>query len=251
MFIGGKQIGYECLKILLKNGIIPSLVIANTDDKGDMPWHDSVANLAKKNNLSLTTADMLKSKALKAKIMQIKPEIIFCIGSTAYIPESILSSAKIGTINIHPALLPKYRGRYSTVHAIFNGEKTTGVTLHWMNDRIDAGPIIMQEKFPILPEDTGKTVYNKFTKTGVKLFSKFLKKYLMKMSIPAKNQNEKQATYYPKGLPNNGNIDWNWSGKKIYNFIRAMTFEPFPPVTFKIGKKTMIIIDEKYIKDIK
>lgn len=250
VFIGGKQIGYECLKVLLNNGVVPSLVITNPDDNGDITWHDSVADLAKKNNLQFTNAKKLKSKKLKTKLTQINPEIIFCIGSTVFIPKSILKSAKIGTVNIHPALLPKYRGRYSTVHAIFNGEKITGVTLHWMNEKIDAGPIILQESFPILPEDTGKSVYDKFTKIGVRLFSKFLKNYLTNSIIPAKDQNEKLATYYPKGLPNGGNIDWDWSGKKIYNFIRAMTFEPFPPVTFKIGKKTMIIADKKYIKEL-
>ena len=53
------------------------------------------------------------------------------------------------------------------------------------------------------------------------------------------------------GLPNDGNIDWNWNGLQIYNFIRSMTFEPFPPASFYIGKKKMVIVEEKYFKGFK
>ena len=251
VFIGGKEIGYECLKILLKKDLTPQLVISNSDDTGIDTWHKSLVKLCRKNRLKVVNGTRLKEKIILSEIKKIKPEIIFCIGSTQLIPDSILQVPKTGTINIHPALLPKYRGRFSTVHAIFNGDKVTGATLHWMNNDMDAGPIISSKKIKISKNDTAKTLYEKFTKTGVILFRAFLKSLIEEEKIISRKQNETEATYFPKGLPNNGEIDWNWNGNKIYNFIRAMTFEPFTPASFMLGRKKMVIVEEKYFKGYK
>ena len=150
----------------------------------------------------------------------------------------------MGCLNIHPAFLPQYRGRYSTAHAIFNGENHTGVTLHWMDEGTDTGPIIFQAPIAIEPDDTAKSLYQKFIIEGEKLFLKFLDLWLAKKSIPSRNQDNSLATYYPKALPNNGKIDWAWPGEKIKNFIRAMTFEPYPPIEINIQDKVMIIVDD-------
>ena len=83
---------------------------------------------------------------------------------------------------------------------------------------------------------------------GGKQFQKFLEFWLSGKPIPSKPQDESHATYYPKGLPNLGELDWSWPSEKIRNFIRAMTFEPYPPAHFKIGDKHMVIRDENYFK---
>lgn len=248
VFIGGKQIGVNCLKQLLAHGVIPLIIIANLDDEGKESWHESLVACAIKNNIPVLKKTKINSSNTINTIKKLSPEIIFCIGGTQLIPEAVLKIPPQGTINIHPALLPKYRGRYSTPHALFNGEKKTGVTMHFMDEKLDSGPIISQKIIPINKTDTAKSLYDKFTDIGEALFIQFLSDWLKGKKISKKPQNEKKASYYPKGLPNNGEIDWTWSGKKIYNFIRAMTFEPFPPVSFKIGNKKMIIVDEKYLK---
>jgi hypothetical protein len=127
IYIGGKQIGVNCLRILLKKGIRPELVIANMDDNGQDTWHESIVKLSKKSNLSLIQNTRLSDKKLQKQIIESNADIIFSIGGTHLIPEVILKAPKLGCFNIHPALLPKYRGRYSTVHALFNGEKNIDV----------------------------------------------------------------------------------------------------------------------------
>lgn len=249
VFIGGKQIGKNCLELLLKYKIKPDLVIGNKDDKGeDDSVHESMLKFAKNNKLKIIDKPVKDSEVIEM-IKSASPEIIFSIGGMQIIPKELIDTPKLGVLNIHPALLPKYRGRYSTVHAIFNGEKETGVTVHWMNEGLDSGPIIMQKSYPIEDNDTAKEVYNKFTKVGTALFEDFLKLWISGKKITIAPQDEKQATYYPKGLPNDGKIDWNWNGEQIRNFIRAMTFEPYPPVDFNLGNKKMVIIDEKYFKN--
>jgi len=248
IFIGGKQIGVNCLKQLLENGIIPKLVIGNMDDNGEDTWHQSLIKVAEKKSLNVIKNKKVKDAEVIKKIKKINPEIIFCIGGTEIIPKEVLATPKLGCLNIHPALLPKYRGRYSTAHAIFNGEEYTGVTVHYMDEGIDSGPIIMQERMKIEENDTAKSLYDKFTLVGEKLFIKFLDMWLSGKDIPSIPQDESQATYFPQELPNKGEIDWSWRGKKIRDFIRSMTFEPFPPANFKIGDKKMVIVDEKYFK---
>lgn len=248
VFIGGKQIGVDCLRVLVRKGIIPKLVIGNLDDTGKDTWHESLVRIAKELKVSTIKKTKVKDPSVLNRIKKNKPEVIFCIGGTQMIPQQVLDIPKMGCLNIHPALLPKYRGRYSTVHALFNGEKYIGVTAHWMDDGIDSGPILFQTKFKVADSDTAKTIYDKFTDVGTQLFTKFIDFWIKGRKIRARPQSEKAATYFPKGLPNNGEIDWSWDGQKILRFIRVMTFEPFPPTTFKIGDKEMVIIDKKYFK---
>lgn len=250
-FVGGKQIGADCLKYLLEKNIFPQLIIANLDDNGRNTWHESLVKIAQRAKLLTVKKKRVSDPEIIERIKKIDPEIIFCIGGTQLIPREVLNIPKLGCINIHPALLPKYRGRFSTVHAIANGEKYTGVTIHWMNQSIDSGPIIMQERFPIDKNDTAKSLYDKFTKVGLKLFKEFVRIWLTSQKIPSIAQNETKSSYYPKGLPNEGQINWSWSGKRIRDFIRSMTFEPFPPAEFTIGNKKMVVVDKKYFKGFK
>ena len=238
IFIGGKQIGVNCLRRLLEKNVRPQLVMGNPDDKGeDSILHHSLLKLAEEKNLKIIHEKKLNNPELIELFKTIQPEIIFCIGGVRLIPPNMLKIPRLGCLNIHPALLPKYRDRYSTAHSIFNGDKSTGVTIHWMDEGIDSGPIILQESIVIEQDDTARSLWEKFTVEGEKLFVKFLDFWLAGNSIPSKAQDEKLATYYPKALPNGGEIDWSWSGEKIRNFIRAMTFEPFPPARFKISRR--------------
>ena len=246
VFIGGKQIGVNALRTLLAHEMSPELVVTNLDDDGVDTWHESLVRVAREANLPLITGRKVRDPEIVERIKNIDPDIIFCIGGMQIIPEELLKIPKLGTLNIHPALLPKYRGRFSTAHAIFNGEEYTGATVHWMDEGLDTGPIILQEKFAITQDDTARTVYDKFTETGTKLFEDFLVILESGEKIIATPQDESIATYYPKEMPGNGKIDWSWDGSKIERFIRAMTFEPFPPPEFMIGEKKMVIIDERY-----
>lgn len=246
VFIGGKQIGANCLRYLLANGIKPALVVGNTDDTGIDTWHHSLVKVAQEHGILTISGKKVSSTDVTQKIINIKPDIICCIGGTQLIPPSVLGCSRLGCLNIHPAMLPHYRGRFSTVHAIFNGEKETGVSAHWMDEGIDSGPLIMQKRMEITDDDTAKTLYDKFTILGEEIFISIINKWLKGEDISGTPQDERKASYYPKGLPNNGELDWNWSGEKIRNFIRAMTFEPFPPATFNIGKKKMVIVDERH-----
>lgn len=238
----GKRFGNQVLKYMI-NSHPPEYLIPNLDDKGkDNNLYESTIKIAKKAGLKI-----LNNKKLLKLCEKNTYDYIICAGTTIIIPKEILNACKKGAINFHPSLLPKYRGRYSTVHAIFNGEKISGVTCHWINSEIDKGQIIDQKKIKIENFHTAKDLYENFTDEAFKLFKIVFKKILNNKKINSK-KSIFSTKYEKKNFPNKGEIDWNWNGKKILNFIRSMTYEPFEPPNFKLGKKKYYIVEEKLLK---
>ncbi len=241
----GKKIGYECLKFLIKIKKKPKIVILNDDDNGkDNLFHKSCLKLAKSNKIDCLR--LKKRKNFYKKFHNL--DYVFCLGSTKIIPNDILKIVKIGSINIHPSILPKYRGRYSTVNAILNGERVTGLTIHWIGKEIDYGNIIKTKKIIIKNDYTAKDLYNKFTSEGISEFKKLFRKILKNKKIPSKKIKNIYPKYTKKKLPYNGVINWHWKGQRILNFIRALTHEPFEPPKFFLGKKSFYVVEKNLIK---
>ncbi len=245
IFIGGKQLGYNCLNFLLKKKNKPIFLIPNLDDNGkDNIFNKSIKKLAKKKKIRIINLRNLSRILDKKKIII---DVIFCLGSSQIIPRKILEKSTMGALNIHPSLLPKYRGRYSIPHAIFAGEKYSGISTHWIGKKIDTGRVISQVKIKIKNQDTAETVYKKFTSIATAEFRKLYFRIIKNINFNYKKINFKSSKYKKKSLPNNGMIDWRWSGEKILRFIRSMLHEPFPPPKLKIGLKDYFIVSEKYL----
>ena len=239
----GKKLGNLVLEHMIKINP-PKYLIPNLDDLGrDNRLYKSTIKIAKQKKIKILNNKKLL-KLINSK--KVKFDYIICAGTTIIIPNEILNKLKVGAINFHPSLLPKYRGRNSTLHAIFNGDKFTGVTCHWINTKIDHGKIIKQKKITIKPYHTGKDVYDFFTIEAFKIFKIIFKKIIHKKKISSKKMIVK-TKYVNKHFPNKGEINWNWSGKKILNFIRCMTYEPFEPPKFNLGNKTFYVVEKNLI----
>ena len=195
IFVGGKRLGFETLAFLSKKNFKPLCVVPNKDDNGrDNVFNKSVVKLAKSKNFKIVQLKGLYNFLKKNKF---NIDVIFCLGSTKILPQEIVKIPKIGTLNIHPSLLPKYRGRYSLVHAISEGEKYTGLTSHWIGKEIDLGNIISKKKIKILNDDTGGTLYKKFTDGAILEFKKIFNKIINKEKIITYKQ-KKGTTHYKK-----------------------------------------------------
>lgn len=217
--------GYECLMSMVNDNINPMFVAVNSDKTAD-----SISELCKENNIP-----MIRNLD---DVLSYDVDIIFSIGFGKILKKDILCLPKYGVINAHPAPLPKYRGRYPTLHAILNGEKEHGVTFHYMDEDIDTGDIILQKKFPIEPNATGLTLFYKTWSLIVSEFRNLIKEVDSGIIPKGIKQNEEEATYFKKELPNNGFIDLTWSEDKIDRFIRAFYFPPYEPAKIKIGTNT-------------
>ena len=249
IFVGGKRLGYETLNFLIKKNFKPLCVVPNKDDNGlDNKFNKSLVKLAKSKKIKIVKLKSL-SNFLKTspKLFKESLDVIFCLGSTLILPQDIIKAPKIGTLNIHPSLLPKYRGRYSLVHAIHEGEKYSGLTSHWIGEEIDLGEIISQKKIKIMDEDTGGSLYKKFTDNAIIEFKKIFTKIIKGNKIKTYKLRKSTTIYKKKHFPNNGKLNWSWNGKKIYNFLRAMIHEPFPPPEIKIGSKSYYLVSKNLI----
>ncbi|MFI4940917.1 MAG: formyltransferase family protein, partial [Burkholderiales bacterium] len=148
------NIGVRCLKVLLARGVDVALVVSHTDNPAETIWFESVAALCKEQAIPCITPEDPKSPELLAQVQKLQPDFIFSFYYRHMLPTGLLETAKYGAYNMHGSLLPKYRGRVPVNWAVLHGETETGVTLHEMVAKPDAGAIVAQTAVPILPDDT-------------------------------------------------------------------------------------------------
>jgi methionyl-tRNA formyltransferase len=167
------------------------------------------------------------------------PDLIFSFYYRSMISEEILSVPRLGAFNMHGSLLPKYRGRVPINWAVLNGEKETGVTLHHMVKRADAGDIVDQEAVLIGSEDTAQDVFRKCVQAARLVLERQLEA-LEAGTAPRRKQDESQATTFGGRKPEDGRIDWTQSADRIYNLVRAVT-SPYPGAFTTVNGKKLLV----------
>ncbi len=146
------------------------------------------------------------------------------------IPKRIIELFPKGIINLHPSLLPKYRGPAPIQWAILNGENETGVSIIYLTEELDAGDILLQEKVKILPEDNAETLSNRLSIIGAELLERAIRLIELDNVNPIPQEKLGQPTYAPKIEPEMGKIDWDTKNRDIVNKIRALV--PWPKAYF-------------------
>ncbi len=173
------------------------------------------------------------------KIEELKPDLVIVASYGKIIPKKILEIPKYGALNVHPSLLPKYRGPSPIQTTIINGDKKTGVTIILMDEKIDHGPILAQQEWKIpnsndqipnksqipMTKITYEELNKKLAELGVKLLIEIIPKWI-NGEIKAKPQDDSKATYTKILKRENGKIDWSKPDREIERQIRA--FNPWP-----------------------
>ena len=173
-------------------------------------------------------------------IASLNADLIVVCGYKYIIPKEVFTLPKFGTTNIHPSYLPVHRGQHVINWAIINGENETGVTIHFIDEGIDTGDIILQKKVPILFEDTAKTLHDKIYREACELLIYLLNCVASGKQIKRKKQDATKASYLKPRVPEDGRINWDKSGLEIYNLIRALV-KPWPGAYSCIRGKKIII----------
>ena len=240
VFLGGRPLGARCLREMISRKLDIRLVVPNNDEFEEPLWFDSTAQIAKDAGLRVVRTARINSE-LVDEIRAMHPDAILSIFFQQILKRPILEAARLGCFNVHFAPLPRYRGFYPQMHAIINGEAVHGVTMHFMDEGIDTGDIVIQKSLPVLPTDTGKSLYMRCVDVGFDVFQTGLE-CILREAIPRIPQDHQKATYYRKEIPNNREIDWSKSPEEILRFIRALTFAPFPPPYFRIGAQNFEVM---------
>jgi len=237
------NVGYECLDALITRGENVIGVLTHEDDPKEQIWFRSVATLARSHGIPVYTPESVNTSLWTTRIREIAPDIIFSFYYRNLISEEILAVPRLGAFNMHGSLLPKYRGRVPINWAILHGEKETGVTLHHMVKRADAGDIVDQEAVPIGPEDTAFDIFKKVTLAARKVLERSIDA-IKDGTAPRTKQNDSQATTFGGRKPEDGRIDWTESSERIYNLIRAVT-HPFPGAFTEVNGTRLFIWEAK------
>jgi UDP-4-amino-4-deoxy-L-arabinose formyltransferase/UDP-glucuronic acid dehydrogenase (UDP-4-keto-hexauronic acid decarboxylating) len=234
------NMGLAGLEALTRHGYDIAAVFTHEDDPDENCWFGSVKNWALQKNVPVYTTEEVNSPDWIAKIAAVNPDIIFSFYYRKMIGREILDLPKIGAFNLHGSFLPAYRGRCPVNWVIINGETQSGVTLHYMIDKPDAGDIVGQKAVAIDFSDTAKTLYDKLCGAAKDLLDEVLP-LIDKGEISRRKQDLKAGSYYGGRRPEDGRIDWNKSADEIYNLIRAVT-EPYPGAFALLNNDEKIII---------
>ncbi|HEY1268650.1 MAG TPA: formyltransferase [Candidatus Binatia bacterium] len=234
-----QDVGYECLDFLVQSRADICAVVTHADDPKEEIWFRSVADLARRRELPLYFPENPNAADFVDTIRRAAPELIFSFYYRRILSNALLSIPRLGALNLHGSLLPRYRGRTPVNWAIVNGETETGVTLHYMVEKADAGDIVAQRRVAIAFEDTALTLYRKLTRAARELMAETYP-LLVAGSAPRMPQDHRLATKFGGRRPEDGRIDWRRPAVEIYNLVRAVA-HPYPGArTFFRGKKLFV-----------
>jgi UDP-4-amino-4-deoxy-L-arabinose formyltransferase/UDP-glucuronic acid dehydrogenase (UDP-4-keto-hexauronic acid decarboxylating) len=170
-------------------------------------------------------AERVREASFAAELAHARVELLLNVHSLYLLPQGLLCVPSRGAWNLHPGPLPRYAGLNAPSWAIYHGERRHGVTVHRMSAGIDTGDIAFQESFPIADSDTGLSVALRCAERGVALLQRLLDPAA---EIPRLPQDLAQRTYFGRGVPQAGRIDWRAPARRIFDFVRACDYHPFP-----------------------
>ncbi len=235
---GCQQIAVDSMEIMLKKGIEIQAIITYELPLDKKYGYASVKELALKKKIPLYEPEKINKEFIQI-IKNYNPDLILSIYYRKIFPPDLLKIPRLGCVNIHPGLLPYYRGPIPTFWALINGEKEFGVTLHYMDKGIDTGDIIAQTKIRIYDKDTGFTLNNKAMKAGTALFTRYLEK-IINRSAKTKKQKKNEWSYFGKFSESLAIINWRKENRDIFNQVRAST-KPFSGCLTSVLDKKIII----------
>jgi len=233
------NMGCMGLRALLENGYDVAAVFTHTDNPNENIWFESVAQIAAQNGIPVFAPEDINHPLWVNKIAAMQPDILFSFYYRNMLKPAILDIPKLGALNLHGSLLPKYRGRVPINWALINGEKETGVTLHYMTPKPDDGDIVAQRAVPILEDDNAKTLFDKCVDAAKVLLDEQLP--LIKNNTAQRTpQDASKSTYYGGRKPEDGIIDWTRSATDIRNLVRAVTM-PYPGAfSYRANRKFLV-----------
>ena len=233
-----QNIGCAGIEALLRNGFDIAAVFTHKDDPGETIWYDSVAEMAATRGIPVFAPEDINHSIWVQRIKVFAPDVLFSFYYRKLIGPSILEIPPAGCLNLHGSLLPKYRGRCPINWVLINGEKQTGVTLHYMTPRADDGDIVCQEKIAISPDDTARSLNEKMARVSAMMLDGILPQ-IEAGTAPRRPQDPAAATYFGGRRPEDGEIDWGKKAADVRNLVRAVTF-PYPGAFSYAGDRKCI-----------
>ncbi|PIR70433.1 MAG: methionyl-tRNA formyltransferase [Candidatus Niyogibacteria bacterium CG10_big_fil_rev_8_21_14_0_10_42_19] len=252
IFFGTSEFAIPVLEELLKNNIQPVLVVTTPDKpsgRGKKLTPSFVKIYCSSHKLALITPDDLKSEEILNTLKKTDPDIFVIASYGKIIPSSLLQIPKKGTLNVHPSLLPKYRGPSPIQSAIMSGDTITGVTIMLTDEQMDHGPILKKAEYKIGPKTTTKYLKKNLAELGGRILVETIQDRLEENTKP-KEQDHASATFTKKISKKDGHLNWSGDADIIEKKIRALNPWPGTYCFWETnGKQTRLIITEAEVAD--
>lgn len=220
------EMGCIGIRALLDAGFEIEAIYTHPDNALENRFFSSVARLAAERGITVYAPQEVNHPLWVERIRRSAPDIIFSFYYRQLLSEAVLRCAAKGAFNLHGSLLPEYRGCAPLNWVLLNGETRTGVTLHKMEPRADAGDIIAQQEVQISPQDEALSLHHKLCDAA---------QLLLRDTLPAIKsgnyqqtpQDDQQASYFGRRTAQDGRIDWSKSARELHNQVRALS-DPWP-----------------------
>jgi methionyl-tRNA formyltransferase len=237
LFLGNHTVGVRALEAISQMAEVAG-VVAHPPDPEDGARYESVYQFAVARNWPLVRGRAQDANT-QAFVEQSQPDLLWITDYRYLLSKSLISLARLGAVNLHPSLLPKYRGRASINWALLHGETTLGLTAHFVDEGMDSGDLIAQMEYPITEDqDVGDCLRILYPLYGQ--LTREVLGYFLSGRVPRTPQDHSKATVYPRRRPEDGAIDWTRPSRDIVNLVRAVA-APYPGAfTTLQGSKLML-----------
>jgi methionyl-tRNA formyltransferase len=237
VFLGNHTVGVRTLQAISASAEVAG-VVAHAPDPEDGWRYESVAGFAERKGWRLIRGNA-RTPEVHSFIKTAEPDLVWITDFRYLIPPEMIALAPLGAVNLHPSLLPRYRGRASINWAIINGERRLGLTAHFVDEGMDTGDIIEQVGYEISDDqDVGDCLNILYP-----LYGSITRKVLAYFEcgcVPRVAQDHSRATSFPRRRPEDGRIDWTQSARSICNLIRAVAFPYFGAFTTLRGQAVTV-----------
>jgi UDP-4-amino-4-deoxy-L-arabinose formyltransferase/UDP-glucuronic acid dehydrogenase (UDP-4-keto-hexauronic acid decarboxylating) len=220
------EIGAAGLRALLRAGVDIAAVITHRDDPAEAAWHTSVARMAAERNLPTWAPEDPNHPVWAERLGELAPDALFSFHYRHLLRRPLLDLCPQRAFNLHCSLLPRYRGRAPINWVLVHGETQTGVTLHHMVERADAGDIVAQRAVPIEPDDTALDLTRRLVPAAEALLAETIP-LIEAGTAPRRAQQEHEASTFGRRRPEDGRIAWSRPAEEIRNLVRAVS-APWP-----------------------
>lgn len=248
IFMGTPDFAVPSLQALLDRGDDICAVFTQPDKpkgRGHKLQPPPVKELALRHSLPVLQPDTLRDEAVQESIAELEPDAIIVVAYGKLLPPKVLSVPRLGCINVHGSLLPKYRGAAPIQWAVINGEKTTGVTTMFMAEGMDTGDMLLKSETEVGPEETSGELFDRLKLLGAKLLTETLDK-LEQGELKAIPQDGTQATLAPLLKKEMSALDWSEPAQRIHDRIRGLN--PWPCAAAVLDGKRVKLLASQVIE---
>ncbi len=242
VFFGTSGFAVPALEKLIGSGHRVMAVVTQPDrpsGRGQELHQSPVKEVAVAKELHLFQPENCNEYEFLRELRALSPDVIVVVAYGQKLGNEILQMARYYCLNIHPSLLPRYRGPEPVSRALLNGDSHTGVCIVKVVEKMDAGPVLGITRVPIPPEATTPEMEDQLSQVGADLLIEVLDQVQARRAIEIP-QDEREASYAKKFEKNDGRIDWRKPAAKIQNFVRALI--PYPcAFTFLGGRQRFVI----------